>query len=254
MTRILVKTFIDINCAEFSSKSSALADRALQSFLAHAVVLTRIGITILAVVTSLATQLWRTLAVKVVLEIDALGAVKARAARARVEVILAPGAGEARRTRARKSGRGGELQTRATVLTRGRATSPGLTQCIAFKFNVCKPFQLCHLTVTIDVKRNGNMVQLNVIHASNKAPTDFNHLCGGVGDNHVGPKVNVALLQVQDVVEAGCGAVSSPLAVHADLGAVAVPLELDLVPVPVIDHLVIQSHETLATPEIEAVL
>ena len=73
MTGILVKTFIDINCAEFSSKSPALADRALQSLLAHAVVLTRVGITILAVVTSLATQLWRTLAVEVILEIDALG-------------------------------------------------------------------------------------------------------------------------------------------------------------------------------------
>ena len=203
MTGILVKTFIDINCAEFSSKSPALANRALQSLLAHAIVLTRVGITILAVVTSLATQLWRTLAVEVILEIDALGSVEAGAAGAWVKVILAPGAGEARRTRAREPGRGGQLQTRASVLTRGRAARPGLTQCIAFEFNVCKPFQLCHLTVTIDVKRNGNMVQLNVIHASNKAPTDFNHLGGGVGDDHIRPKVHVALLQVQDVVKAG---------------------------------------------------
>lgn len=109
MTGILVKTFIDINCAEFSSKSPALADRALQSLLAHAVVLTRIGITILAVVTPLATQLWRTLAVKVILEIDALGAVETGLACARVQVILTPGPREARRTRAREPSRGGEL-------------------------------------------------------------------------------------------------------------------------------------------------
>ena len=92
MTGILVKTFIDINCAEFSSKSPALANRALQSLLAHAIVLTRVGITILAVVTSLATQLWRTLAVEVILEIDALGAMKTRTGRARVEIVFAAGA------------------------------------------------------------------------------------------------------------------------------------------------------------------
>ena len=64
----------------------------------------------------------------------------------------------------------------------------------------------------------------------------------------------MAPAQPDAATEAGGGPVRSPLAVNADLGAVPVPLELDLVPVPVIDHLVIQRDEALATPEIEAVL
>ena len=100
LTRVLVQTLVNVNGAELAREAAALADGPRRALLAHAVVLTRIGITILAVVTPLATQLWRTLAVKVILEIDALGAVETRLACARVQVIFAPGPREARRTRA----------------------------------------------------------------------------------------------------------------------------------------------------------
>ena len=127
MTGVLVQTFIHIDGTELSSEASALAYRSRPALLTDPAVLAGVGVAVLPVVTPLAAQLGRTLAVEVILEIDALGSVEAGVAGARVKVILAPGAGEARRTRAREPGRGGQLQTRAPVLTRGRAARPGLT-------------------------------------------------------------------------------------------------------------------------------
>merc|ERR1719319_199817 len=47
---------------------------------------------------------------------------------------------------------------------------------------------------------------------------------------------------------------NSPLAVHTNLGTVAVPLQLYFIPVAVADHLVHQANQPLTTAKVEAVL
>ena len=70
-----METFIDIDGTELSGEAAALADRSLESLLADPAVLAGVGVAVLPVVTPLAAQLGRTLAVEVVLEVDALGPV-----------------------------------------------------------------------------------------------------------------------------------------------------------------------------------
>ena len=50
----------------------------------------------------------------------------------------------------------------------------------------------------------------------------------------------------QDIIVLWRSSVGPPLAVHADLGAVAVPLQLHLVPITVAHHLVGQPHKAIA--------
>ena len=118
VTWILMQTLIDVNGAMFSSEAATLADWSRAPLLADAIVLARVGVAILAIVTSLPTQLGWTLTVVIILEVDTLGTMQTRAGGAGVQVILARGAGETWRTRAHKVAACGQLQTRATILTR----------------------------------------------------------------------------------------------------------------------------------------
>ena len=72
---ILVETLININCTELPSEAPTLAYRSVYSLLTDSVVQARVGVAVLPVVTALATQFGRTLAVEVVLEVDTLGPV-----------------------------------------------------------------------------------------------------------------------------------------------------------------------------------
>lgn len=84
VTRVLMQAFIDINGTKFSGETPAFTNWSIQTLFAHPVILTRVGIAVLAIVTPLTTQLWWTFAVIVILQIDTFGAMKAWARRARV--------------------------------------------------------------------------------------------------------------------------------------------------------------------------
>ena len=88
VTGILVETFININGAELPGEAPTLAYWSVYSLLTDSAVLTRVRVAVLPVVTALATQLGRTLAVEVVLEVDTLGSVEAGRGGARLEVVL----------------------------------------------------------------------------------------------------------------------------------------------------------------------
>ena len=89
MAGILVETFINVDGAELPGEAPTLADRTVKSLLADSSVLTRVGVAVFPVVTPLAAQLGRTLAVEVILQVDTLGAVEAGRGGAGVEVVLA---------------------------------------------------------------------------------------------------------------------------------------------------------------------
>ena len=84
-----METFVNIDGAELPSEAPTLAYRAIKSLLADSSVLTRVGVAVFPVVTPLAAQLGRTLAVEIILEVDTLGAVEAGRGGAGVEVVLA---------------------------------------------------------------------------------------------------------------------------------------------------------------------
>ena len=71
-----METFINVDGTELPSKSPALANRALEALLAYTAVLAGVWIAIFPVVTPFATQLGRTLAVEVVLEVDTFSSVQ----------------------------------------------------------------------------------------------------------------------------------------------------------------------------------
>ena len=79
-----MQAFIDINGTKLSGETPAFTNWSIQTLFAHSVILTRIRIAVLAIVTPLATQLRRTFAVIIILQIDTFGAMKAWARRARV--------------------------------------------------------------------------------------------------------------------------------------------------------------------------
>ena len=105
VTQILVQTFVHINGTKFSGEPPAFTNWSIQALLAYSVILTRVRIAVLAVVTPLTTQLWWTLAMIVILQIDTLGAMQARARAAGVQVILTASAREAGRASAGIAGR-----------------------------------------------------------------------------------------------------------------------------------------------------
>ena len=149
-----METFINVDGTELPSKTPALAYRALEALLAHAAVLAGVWIAIFPVVTPFATQLGRTLAVEVVLEVDTFSSVQTGRGGARVQVVLAPRPREPRRAGAGESRGGRKLQARPAVLTRLGPAGPGLRQAVALELYIGEPLQLGHLAVTIDVKRN----------------------------------------------------------------------------------------------------
>ena len=73
---VLVETFIHIDGAELPCEAPTLAYRALQSLLADSSVLTGVRVAVFPVVTPLAAQLGRTLAVEVILEVDTFRSVQ----------------------------------------------------------------------------------------------------------------------------------------------------------------------------------
>lgn len=247
-----METLIDIDGAMFTSEAATLADGTVAALLADAVVLTRVGVAVLAIVTPLAAQLGWTLAVVVILEIDTLGTVQTWAGGAGVQVILARGAGETWGTRAYKA-TCGQLQTRAAILTGLLPTGSWLLESITLELNVRKPLELGHGAVTVDVERDGHVVQPDVIHAADKAPANIDHVTGrALG--HLCSKVDIRLVKVEDIIETRGCSVCPPLAVHGQLCTVAMPLQLDLVPLPVTDHEVHQGHHALPAPKVEPVL
>ena len=139
------------------------------------------------------------------------------------------------------------------MLAWGTSTGARLNGLLALEGDVGEPLELGHLTVTFDVERQGDMIDLDVVHAAHKASADrwFLHSCSI--DNSRAEE-DIRLLQVQDIIVPRSSSVGPPLAVHADLGAVAVPLQLHLVPLTVAHHLVGQPHKALATSEVEPVL
>ena len=84
LTRVLVQTLVNVDGAELAREAAALADGPRRALLAHPVVLAGVGVAVVAVVAPLAAQPGRTLAVEVILQVDALGTVQAGPPRARV--------------------------------------------------------------------------------------------------------------------------------------------------------------------------
>ena len=98
------------------------------------------------------------------------------------------------------------------------------------------------------------MVQLDVVHAAHESPGYLWCRVAWQSLHNIRSKVDVALLEVEDVIEAGGGTLSSPLAVQRELRTVAVSLQLDGVPGPVTDSPVVESDKTLPATKVESVL
>ena len=214
MTGVLVQTFIHIDGAELSCEAPTLAYRPIKSLLADSSVLTGVGVAVFPVVASLAAQLGRTLAVEIILEVDTLCSVQTGGGGAGVQVVLTLRPGEPGRAGAGEAGGCWELQTGSTVLTGLGTTGPGLGQSVALELNVGKSRQLRHLTVPVDVEGDGDVVQLDIVHAAHEAPGDLGRCVPSQLRHDVGSEVDVTLLQVEDVVQTWSRALGSLSAVQ----------------------------------------
>ena len=103
VTRVLMQTFVHINGTILSGEAPTLADGPRHPLLAHPAVLARVRVAVLAVVAALPAQLGRTLAMEVVLQVDALGPVQAGVGRTGVEIKFTGGSRKSCRAGAGKA-------------------------------------------------------------------------------------------------------------------------------------------------------
>ncbi len=84
-----MQALVDVDGAVGTCEASTLANRSSGSFLAHATVVTRIGVAETAIVTSLSAQFRRAFAMIVISKVNTFGFEETGARRARVLVVLA---------------------------------------------------------------------------------------------------------------------------------------------------------------------